>query len=163
TLHRPVPLLYEPRLGVADTKFSPAGSKSATATLVATFGPRLLNVTVKVMLSPTLGAALLTALVNARSDCCGVSCASDVLVDVMERMAMVNGGRVGLGGRADHLRDNDQRLSGRWIDVANSPDTGAGNIGSTARRCRHQRQARRQQVGHLHVRGRVGSLVGECD
>src|SRR5215813_743879 len=39
TLHRPVPSLYEPRLGVADTNWRPVGNRSLTATLVAASGP----------------------------------------------------------------------------------------------------------------------------
>src|SRR5262252_6288398 len=46
TLHRPVVLSYVPRLGVADTKARPPGSRSATRTLVAGSGPVLLRVTV---------------------------------------------------------------------------------------------------------------------
>src|SRR5262249_27255043 len=50
-----VALLYVPWLGVADTKLSPAGSTSWTVTLVAGSGPLSVRVTVKVMVSPTLG------------------------------------------------------------------------------------------------------------
>ena len=57
-----------PWLGVADTKVSPAGSRSFTATLVAESGPRLLTrVTVKVIWSPTFGVASLTVFARARS------------------------------------------------------------------------------------------------
>src|SRR5689334_24066452 len=59
----PVIALYAPWLGVADTKFRPAGSRSDTATLVAASGPLFLTLTVKVMVSPTLGVALSTVLV----------------------------------------------------------------------------------------------------
>src|SRR6516164_7054001 len=45
TIHRPVVLLYVPRLGVADTKVRPPGSRSVTATLVAASGPLLVKVT----------------------------------------------------------------------------------------------------------------------
>src|SRR3954462_5737835 len=83
TLHRPVPLLYDPWLGVAVTKRSPLGSRSAIATLVAASGPLLLSVTVKVTVSPTLGVASLTDLLNARSACCGVSVALAVLLPAL--------------------------------------------------------------------------------
>src|SRR5438270_801672 len=73
TVQIPVPLAYVPWLGLAETKLSPAGSASLTCTLLAAFGPLLLKVTVKVIVSPTLGVALLTLLLSARSACCGVS------------------------------------------------------------------------------------------
>ena len=38
--------------GVALTRDKPAGSRSVTVTLVAVFGPELLNATVKVTVSP---------------------------------------------------------------------------------------------------------------
>ena len=53
-----------------------------TVTLVAVLGPLLLSVTVKVIVSPTLGVALLTVLVTARSACCGVSVALALLLAV---------------------------------------------------------------------------------
>ena len=43
-------------------------------------GPLLVRVTVKVIVSPTLGVGLLTVLVNARSACCGVSVTLAVLL-----------------------------------------------------------------------------------
>jgi hypothetical protein len=46
TLQAPVALLYVPWLGVADTKVSPAGSRSCTVTPVAGSGPWLVRVTV---------------------------------------------------------------------------------------------------------------------
>ena len=49
-----------PWLGLADTKVSPAGSRSVTCTPVAASGPLLVSVTVKVIWSPTLGVGLLT-------------------------------------------------------------------------------------------------------
>src|SRR6185312_9912065 len=67
TLHRPVLGSYVPWLGFALTKFSPAGNRSVTCTPVASDGPLLVRVTVKVMVSPTLGVASLTDLVTARS------------------------------------------------------------------------------------------------
>ena len=42
----------------------------------------LVSVTVKVIVSPTLGVASLTVLVDARSACCGVSVALAVLLPV---------------------------------------------------------------------------------
>src|SRR5947208_2469026 len=80
TLHTPVPLLYEPRLGVAVTNCRPVGSRSLTVTLVAVSGPRSLRVTVKVMVSPTLGVALLTVLLTCRSARCGDSVALALLL-----------------------------------------------------------------------------------
>src|SRR5438132_905872 len=83
TVHRPVPLLYAPWLGVAETKVKPAGRASCTVTLLAEFGPASLSVMVKVMVSPTLGVGLLTVLVNTRSACCGVSVALALLLAVL--------------------------------------------------------------------------------
>src|SRR5437899_10727032 len=83
TLHRPVPLLYAPWLGVAETKVKPAGRASCTVTLVAELGPASLSVMVKVIVSPTLGVGLLTVLVNTRSACCGVSVALALLLAVL--------------------------------------------------------------------------------
>src|SRR6516162_916381 len=73
TVHTPPE--YVPWLGVALTRVRPAGKVSATLTFVASLGPVLLRVTVNVIVSPTLGLALLTDLVSARSACCGVSVA----------------------------------------------------------------------------------------
>ena len=53
-----------------------------TCTPVAASGPVLVSVTVKVIVSPTLGVGLLTVLVTARSACCGVSVALAVLLAV---------------------------------------------------------------------------------
>src|SRR5262249_18444736 len=52
-----------------------AGSRSCTVTLVAASGPALVSVTVKVIVSPTLGAVLLTLLVSDKSARCGLSVA----------------------------------------------------------------------------------------
>src|SRR5262245_52425811 len=52
-------------------------------TFVALSGPLLVRVTVKVMLSPTLGRALLTVLATARSARCGVSVALALLLAVL--------------------------------------------------------------------------------
>ena len=49
---------------------------------MAASGPVLVRVTVKVIVSPTLGVGLLTVLVSARSACCGVSVALAVLLPV---------------------------------------------------------------------------------
>src|SRR5437870_13884583 len=73
TVHRPVPLLYAPWLGVAETKVKPAGRASCTVTLVAELGPASLSVMVKGIVSPTLGLVLLTVLARTKSACCGVS------------------------------------------------------------------------------------------
>jgi hypothetical protein len=52
---------------VAATKVRPLGKRSFTRTLVAPLGPLFLSVTVKVMVSPTLGLGLLTDLPSCRS------------------------------------------------------------------------------------------------
>ena len=52
-------------------------------TVVAASGPLLVRVTVKVTVSPTLGVALLTVLVRARSACCGVSVALALLLPLV--------------------------------------------------------------------------------
>ena len=49
---------------------------------MAASGPLLVSVTVKVIVSPTLGVASLTVLVSARSACWGVSVALAVLLPV---------------------------------------------------------------------------------
>ncbi len=54
-------------LAVWLTYWRPDGSRSFTTTLWAVFGPRLLSVTVKVTLSPTLGVALSTVFETTRS------------------------------------------------------------------------------------------------
>src|SRR5262245_22089905 len=58
----------------------PAGSGSCTVTFVAGSGPLSVRVMVYLMVSPTLGAGLLTVLVSARSACCGVSVALGLLL-----------------------------------------------------------------------------------
>ncbi|MNC67504.1 hypothetical protein D3C75_1180080 [compost metagenome] len=50
----------------------PAGSKSVTTTPVALSGPLFETVTVKFIVSPTFGVALLAVLVMLRSACWGV-------------------------------------------------------------------------------------------
>src|SRR5206468_2801859 len=75
TSQAPVALLYVPWLGAAETKARPAGSRSATDTLVAASGPLLVRVMVKVTVSPRLGVGLLTTLARARSARWGVSVA----------------------------------------------------------------------------------------
>jgi len=54
-----VPELYTPRLGVADTRVSPAGRRSWTVTPVAVSGPPLVRVIVNRTVSPTAGLELL--------------------------------------------------------------------------------------------------------
>src|SRR5438876_341914 len=49
-------------------------------TLGAALGPVLLGLSVKVMVSPTLGAALFTVLTTTRSACCGEAGALAVLL-----------------------------------------------------------------------------------
>ena len=79
TFQRPVLIWYVPWLVSASTSDTPAGSRSVTWTLVASFGPLLLSVTVYVTVSPTFGVGLLTVLASARSACCGVTTALAVL------------------------------------------------------------------------------------
>ena len=50
---------------------------------MAASGPLLVRVTVKVIVSPTLGVGLLTVLVSARSACCGVTATLAVLLAVL--------------------------------------------------------------------------------
>src|SRR5581483_2729643 len=71
-------------LAVSVTKVRPDGSTSLTWTLVAESGPLLARLMVKVISSPTLGAALLTVLVIARSALCGVTGALSMLFVVSE-------------------------------------------------------------------------------
>src|SRR5260370_395693 len=75
TFQTPVEAAYVPWLGVENRKDSPAGSTSCTLTLVALSGPLSVSVTVKVMMSPTLGVGLSTVLLRARSASWGVSVA----------------------------------------------------------------------------------------
>src|SRR5262245_50792179 len=69
TFQSPEALLYVPWLGTADTKATPAGSRSITWTLVATPGPWLIRVMENVTVSPTFGVGLSTVLASARSAC----------------------------------------------------------------------------------------------
>src|SRR5204863_1568863 len=55
----PVTLSYVPKLGLAETKVRPAGSKSVTWTPVASEGPALKAVTVYVTGEPTMTVGLL--------------------------------------------------------------------------------------------------------
>src|SRR5438105_4458249 len=73
---------YELWLGLAETMLSPAGWASLTWTLLDLLGPLSLTVIVYVMMSPTLGVAVLTVLVTARSACCGVSMMLALLLPV---------------------------------------------------------------------------------
>src|SRR5262249_47041057 len=73
TSHKPEVLSYVPWLGMAETKVRPDGNRSVTCTLVAGSGPLSVRVTVKVVVSATLGFALLTVLARVRSAFCGVS------------------------------------------------------------------------------------------
>ena len=69
TVQRPVAEAYVPWLGFELTRLSPAGSRSVTWTPVPLAGPLSVRVTVKVIVSPTLGVGLLTVLTRARSAC----------------------------------------------------------------------------------------------
>src|SRR5205823_12912580 len=63
----PVPLVYVPWLGVAETNVSPAGSWSVICTPVASEGPLLVTVIVKVTFDPTVTVPLLAILATAMS------------------------------------------------------------------------------------------------
>ena len=77
---------------MAETKVSPRAAGRSPATLVAASGPLLVRVTVKVIVSPTLGVGSLTVLASARSACCGVT---------VRRGRVVGGVGVELVGVAD--------------------------------------------------------------
>ena len=79
TSQTPVPSVYVPWLGKADTNSRPDGSLSRTVTPVAVSAPRFESVIVNVMMSPTFGVASLTCLSMARSAYCGVSVTLAVL------------------------------------------------------------------------------------
>src|SRR3989338_1329678 len=65
--HWPVPAVYDPLLADDPPKAKPDGMMSETTTLVAVDGPRLLTVTVKVTVAPTLGGVVLTTFAKLRS------------------------------------------------------------------------------------------------
>src|SRR2546430_4495545 len=65
--HTPVPLVYVPWLGVAETNVSPAGSWSVICTPVASEGPLLVTVIVKVTFDPSVTVPLLASLATAMS------------------------------------------------------------------------------------------------
>ena len=71
TAQMPVAGSYVPWLGVDETKVTPAGSRSVNWTPVAASGPLSVRVTVKVIVSPTLGVGSLTILPSARLAACG--------------------------------------------------------------------------------------------
>ena len=62
-----VPAAYVPTDGLDDTRVTPAGSASATATPWAVSTPVLATVTVNTTLDPTAGVASVTVFVTARS------------------------------------------------------------------------------------------------
>ena len=68
---------------MAETNDRPGGQQVGHLDIVAASGPLLVRVTVKVIVSPTLGVGLLTVLATARSACCGVSMALAVLLAVL--------------------------------------------------------------------------------
>jgi hypothetical protein len=80
TVHTPLIRTYLPRLGLADTNVSPAGSRSVTWTFVAASGPLFESVTVNVIVSPTFGVASLTFFASARSACCGAAVEPSLLL-----------------------------------------------------------------------------------
>src|SRR6202022_473247 len=63
----PVPLVYVPWAGVAETNASPAGRRSVICTPVASEGPLLVTVIVNVTLEPTVTVPLLAILATAMS------------------------------------------------------------------------------------------------
>src|SRR5438105_12920735 len=65
----PVPLLYVPALGVADTNVKPAGSWSVICTPVPFDGPALVTVIVKSTFEPTAALPLLAIFATAMSAC----------------------------------------------------------------------------------------------
>src|SRR5262245_7458702 len=75
TSHTPAMSSYVPWLGVEPTKERPAGRRSLTWTLVAASGPALDRVTVKVIVSPTLGRGSFTDFCICKSAFCGDSVA----------------------------------------------------------------------------------------
>ena len=146
---------------------SPAGSGSVTCTPVAAFGPALVRVTVKVIVSPTLGVGLLTVLVSARSACCGVSVALAVLLPGVgvELVAVADRGRVGLGGRADDRGRRSSSVCGR----AGRHRAHRPHAGDARRRCpgwawpsTKVSPAGSRSV-HPDARGGVGAAVGQRD
>ena len=110
---------------------------------MAASGPLLVSVTVKVIVSPTLGVGSLTVLVSARSACCGVSVALAVLLAVLGSnwSAWRDRRRVGLRVGADDRRLDHQRLRGRRRrPCRRSTDPVARIVGPLARRRRDERQ-----------------------
>ena len=151
---------------MAETKVRPAGSRSLTWTLVAASGPLLVRVTVKVIVSPTLGVGSLTVLASARSACCGVSVALAVLLAVLGSnwsewviVAVLVCG----DASCDRGLDRERLPSRRWPP---SPTSRARSSGRRSPGCGvadDERQPGGQQVGHLHVGGGVGAVVGQGD
>ena len=84
TVQLPVPASYEPRLAVALTKASPAGSVSVTTTSAAVSGPLLATVTVHVVSSPTAGRESLTTFMTATSALGGATAASSSSLSVLD-------------------------------------------------------------------------------
>jgi hypothetical protein len=66
-LQTPVSSSYDPLAVVKETNCNAAGIKSRTCTPVASFGPALETVSVKMTLSPTSGVALSTLLISDKS------------------------------------------------------------------------------------------------
>src|SRR5262245_1051978 len=73
TFHNPVARSEERRVGKDDRKLTPAGSWSVTCTPVAASGAVTDGVTVKVIVSPTLGVASLTVLASDSLACPAVA------------------------------------------------------------------------------------------
>ena len=133
-------------------------------TPVAVFGPALARVMLKVIVSPTLGVALLTDFVTARSACCGVSVALAVVGRV--RIELVGGGdgrRVGLGGGTDHGGGEGQCRRGIVGERAHGPLAQELVVTALTGRRRHEIQPGRQQVIDRHAGGCIGAIVGQSD
>ena len=67
TVHSPVPSSNTPCVAVQPRRVMPLGNVSTTRTPVASAGPSLVTVTLKVTLLPTLASGLLTVLTSERS------------------------------------------------------------------------------------------------
>src|ERR1700704_2984713 len=81
----PLPAVYVPLAGVADTNVSPDGRRSVTCTPVASVGPRLWAVMVKVTLEPTSTLPLLASLATliSASDVTAVGSEEELFATLM--------------------------------------------------------------------------------
>ena len=112
TVQTPVPRRRCPGCGVGRHEGQARRQQVGHLTPVAASGPVLVSVTVKMIVSPTLGVGLLTVLVTARSACCGVSVALALLLPVFGSnwsASLIVAVLVCAVG-ADHRGDDGQRL-----------------------------------------------------